>query len=183
MEARGFIRDMLDVKVLILFVMARSPYPMTMQTIYELCFQDDKLSYFDIAIAVPQMVETGHLQEVEHGKYRLTQMGRNAEKVTFGDVVKPVMDRAQAAVAKFNEKMRREQMIHASYSRRDCEREEYAVQLSLGDEIGELMKLELTAGSEKQAKMLKKAFEEGAVLLYRNIMEQLSTQKTNADVS
>ena len=36
MEARGFIRDMLDVKVLILFVMAQSPYPMTMQTIYEL---------------------------------------------------------------------------------------------------------------------------------------------------
>ena len=44
------------------------------------------------------------------------------------------------------------------------------------------MKLELTAGSEKQAKMLKKAFEEGAELLYRNIMEQLSVRKENADV-
>ena len=44
------------------------------------------------------------------------------------------------------------------------------------------MHLELTAGSEQQAEQLKKAFEEGAELLYRNIMEQLSVRKENADV-
>ena len=43
-EARGFIRDMLDVKMLILFVMAEAKYAMTMQAIYEATFQDDKLS-------------------------------------------------------------------------------------------------------------------------------------------
>ncbi|MBQ5749174.1 MAG: DUF4364 family protein [Oscillospiraceae bacterium] len=65
MEQHGFIRDMLDVKVLILFVASRAQYPMTLQKVYELCFQDDKLSYFDVSIAVPQMVETGHLQELD----------------------------------------------------------------------------------------------------------------------
>ena len=181
-EARGFIRDMLDVKMLILFVMAEAKYAMTMQAIYEATFQDDKLSYFDIAIAVPQMVDTGHLQEVEHGKYRLTPFGRDAEKTTWDGLPKPVLDRARAAVIRFNQKTRREQMIHAEYARREGEREEYAVRLDLGDEIGELMHLELTAGSEKQAEQLKKAFEEGAELLYRNIMEQLSVRKDHADV-
>ena len=57
MEERGFIRDMLDVKVLILFVAAKAKYPLTLQKIYELCYQDDRLSYFDVGIAVPQMVE------------------------------------------------------------------------------------------------------------------------------
>ena len=61
MEERGFIRDMLDVKVLILFVAAKAKYPLTLQKIYELCYQDDRLSYFDVSIAVPQMVESGHL--------------------------------------------------------------------------------------------------------------------------
>lgn len=59
MEERGFIRDMLDVKVLILFVAATAKYPLTLQKIYELCYQDDRLSYFDVSIAVPQMVESG----------------------------------------------------------------------------------------------------------------------------
>ena len=45
MEQHGFIQDMLDVKVLILFVMAKLSYPVTLQTIYELCYQDDRLSY------------------------------------------------------------------------------------------------------------------------------------------
>ena len=36
MEERGFIRDMLDVKVLILFVAATAKYPLTLQKIYEL---------------------------------------------------------------------------------------------------------------------------------------------------
>ena len=54
MEQHGFIQDMLDVKVLILFVMAKLSYPVPLQTIYELCYQDDKLSYFDVSVAVPQ---------------------------------------------------------------------------------------------------------------------------------
>ena len=49
MKRLGFIHDMMDVKVLILFVTARSNYPMTNQEIYELCYQDECLSYFDVS--------------------------------------------------------------------------------------------------------------------------------------
>ena len=40
MQGVGFIHDMMDVKALILFVMARVNYPATEQQIYELCFQN-----------------------------------------------------------------------------------------------------------------------------------------------
>ena len=50
---------MMDVKVLILFVMARVNYPVNMQQIYELCYQDDCLSYFDVCTAIPEMVKSG----------------------------------------------------------------------------------------------------------------------------
>ena len=59
MQRLGFIHDMLDVKVLILFVMARVSYPVNVQQIYELCYQDDCLSYFDVCTAVPEMVRSG----------------------------------------------------------------------------------------------------------------------------
>ena len=37
MERRGYMHDILDVKVLILYVLARVETPVTPQTIYELC--------------------------------------------------------------------------------------------------------------------------------------------------
>ena len=63
MQRLGFIHDMLDVKVLILFVMARVSYPVSTGEIYELCYQDDCLSYFDVCTANPEMVKSGHLKE------------------------------------------------------------------------------------------------------------------------
>ena len=60
-EHHGFINDMLDVKILILYVMNRVIYPVDEHKLYELCLQDDKLSYFDVMQAVPQLVESGHL--------------------------------------------------------------------------------------------------------------------------
>ena len=83
MEGHGFIRDMLDVKLLILFVASKAAYPMSLQKIYELCFQDDRLSYFDLSVAVPQMVDSGHLAEIEKDRFVITQKGREAEASLF----------------------------------------------------------------------------------------------------
>ena len=76
MQRLGFIHDMLDVKVLILFVTSRANYPMSVQEIYETCYVDDCLSYFDVCTAIPEMVSTGHLKESEQGTYIITERGR-----------------------------------------------------------------------------------------------------------
>lgn len=52
MEHLGFIQDMMDVKVLILFVAARLKGAATVQELYELAYQDERLSYFDVCTAV-----------------------------------------------------------------------------------------------------------------------------------
>jgi hypothetical protein len=76
MQRLGFIHDMLDVKVLILFVMALVSYPVNIQQIYELSYQDDCLSYFDVCTAVPEMVKSGHLKELENEQYEITEKGK-----------------------------------------------------------------------------------------------------------
>ena len=101
MEQHGFIQDMLDVKVLILFVMAKLSYPVTLQTIYELCYQDDKLSYFDVSVAVPQMVQSGHLQQLPDDTYVITDKGREHEEITCDAIAYPVMQRALMAVQRY----------------------------------------------------------------------------------
>ena len=74
MEHLGFIQDMMDVKVLILFVAARLKGAATVQELYELAYQDERLSYFDVCTAVPEMVQSGHLQQLPGARYRITEI-------------------------------------------------------------------------------------------------------------
>ena len=174
MEERGFIRDMLDVKVLILFVEAKAKYPLTLQKIYELCYQDDRLSYFDVSIAVPQMVESGHLEQLPDGTYVVTQKGAEQEEVTRDSIAFPVMQRALAAVERFNAQTRRGEFVRSELV--EQENGTCTVRMLLDDDIGNLMKLELTAPSKTQGRSLQRAFEQQAEAIYNGIMKQLLRQ-------
>ena len=174
MERHGFIHDMLDVKLLVLYIMSRVMYPVDLQKIYELAYQDDCLSYFDLAQAVPQMVESGHLEEVEGKRYVITEKGREACAVTEDAVAYPVMQRAQAAVDRFNRTVRRSSFVKTSVEPR--EGGDYTVKLSLNDEVSDLLKMELMAPTQKHAYRLAAAFSENAETIYRLIMDQLLTQ-------
>ena len=175
MQERGFIRDMLDVKVLILFVAAKAKYPLTLQKIYELCYQDDRLSYFDVSIAVPQMVESGHLEKLGEDRFVITQKGREQEEVTRDSIAFPVMQRAQAAVDKFNAQTRRGEFVHSELL--EQENGSCTVTMYLDDDQGTLMKLELTAPGKTQGRALQRAFEQQAEAIYNGVMKQL-LQKT-----
>ena len=171
MERRGFIHDMLDVKLLVLYIMSRVMYPVDLQKIYELAYQDDCLSYFDLAQAVPQMVESGHLEEVEGKRYVITEKGREACAVTEDAVAYPVMQRAQAAVDRYNRAMQRSSFVKTSVKQRESG--DFTVCLSLNDEVSDLLRMELMAPTQKQAVRLATAFKENAETIYRLIMDQL----------
>ncbi len=168
---KGFIQDMLDVKVLILYIMNRVMYPVDIQKIYELSYQDDKLSYFDLAQAVPEMVESGHLLELEPGLFVITAKGREACDVTEDAIAYPVMQRALAAVEQFNRQVRRSGFVKTSVVPRESG--DYSVHLTLCDEMSDLLRLELMAPSQKQAYRLTRAFSNKAEEVYRAIMDKL----------
>ena len=171
MQRLGFIHDMLDVKVLVLFVMARVSYPINIQQIYELCYQDDCLSYFDICTAVPEMVESGHLREVETGTYESTEKGRADGALTEDSVAYTVKCKAENAVAKFNRSQRRSSFVKTQVIPR--ENGDYSVVMALDDEGGNLMTLELLAPNQRQAVRLSKLFEQKAENLYNLTMAEL----------
>ena len=171
MERHGFVHDMLDVKVLILYIMARVAYPVDLQKIYELSYQDDGLSYFDVAEAVPQMIESGHLERVDGERYVITEKGREAGSVTEDSVAYPVMQRARAAVERYNRDVRRSSFVKTEIRQRECG--DFTVQMSLNDEVSDLLRLELMAPTQKQAHRLAGAFSRNAETIYRLVMDQL----------
>ena len=178
MQRLGFIHDMMDVKILILFVTSRSNYPMSMQEIYEISYQDDCLSYFDVCTAIPEMVASGHLKEVEEGKYEVTEKGRDDGKVTEDSLAYTVRQRAENAVARYNRQMRRSSLVKTQIIPR--EGEEFSVIMMLDDETGNLMTLELMAPNQRQAIRLSKLFERKAEELYSlTMMELLDDEDEN----
>ncbi len=179
MQRLGFIHDMMDVKVLILYVAARSSYPMTVQEIYELCYQDECLSYFDVCTAVPEMVTSGHLKQVDAERYEITEKGRQDGEITADSIAFTVKQRAENAVARFNRQLRRSSMVRSRVVPR--ENGDYSVIMALDDEMGNLMTLELFAPDQRQAVRLGRLFEKKAEAIYNLTMTQLLEEEDSLE--
>ena len=179
MQRLGFIHDMMDVKVLILFVMARVSYPVNIQQIYELCYQDDCLSYFDVCTAVPEMVKSGHLKELDNSCFGITEKGKADGALTEDSIAFTVKQRADNAVARFNRQIRRSSFVKTQIIPRDSE--DYSVIMALDDELGNLMTLELLAPDQRQAVRLGKLFEKKAETVYNLIMAELLDEEDELD--
>ena len=179
MRRLGFIHDMLDVKVLILFVMSRVSYPVNVQQIYELCYQDDCLSYFDVCTAVPEMVKSGHLKELENECYEITVKGKADGSLTEDSIAFTVKQRAENAVARFNRQMRRSSFVKTQVIPRESG--DFSVIMALDDEAGNLMTLELVAPDQRQAVRLSRLFENKAEAIYSLTMAELLDDEDSLD--
>ena len=179
MQRLGFIHDMMDVKVLILFVVARCGYPVTCQEIYELCYQDDCLSYFDVCTAIPEMVRSGHLKALDDEKYEITEKGKTDGSLTEDSIAFTVKQRAENAVARFNRQMRRSSFVKTQVIPR--ENGDYSVVMALDDEMGNLMTLELVAPDQRQAVRLSRLFEKKAEMVYNLTMAELLDEEDELD--
>ena len=179
MQRLGFIHDMLDVKVLILFVMSRVNYPVSIGEIYELCYQDECLSYFDVCTAVPEMVKSGHLQQLENDCYGITDKGRADGSLTEDSIAFTVKQRAENAVAKFNRQIRRKSFVKTQIIPRQTG--DFSVVMALDDEMSNLMTLELMAPNQRQAICLSRLFEKKAESIYNLTMTQLLEDEDEAD--
>ena len=179
MQRLGFIHDMMDVKVLILVVAARSSYPMTTQEIYELCYQDECLSYFDVCTAIPEMVKSGHLKELEEERYEITEKGRTDGALTEDSIAFTVKQRAENAVARFNRQLRRSSFVKTQIIPRQSG--DFSVIMALDDEMGNLMTLELVAPDQRQAVRLGRLFERKAESVYNLTMTELLDEEDVLD--
>jgi hypothetical protein len=180
MEQRyGYIHDMADVKVLILFVLSRTEVPVSAQTIYELCYQDDLLSYFDVQQAIPEMVRTGHLEETVEDRYVITEKGKEAAELTQDAVAFTVRQRAQLAVDRYHSKIRRDRLLRTEIRKQDAG--DFVVVMALDDPHGCIMNLELAAPTLRQARKLEAAYRKNAEIVYQSVMIGLLEDEAETD--
>ena len=129
------------------------------------------MSYFDVCTAIPEMVASGHLKQVDEDRYEITEKGRSDGALTEDSIAFTVKQRAENAVARFNRQLRRSSFVKTQVIPRESG--DQSVIMVLDDEVGNLMTLELVAPDQRQAVRLGKLFEKKAEAVYNLTMAEL----------
>lgn len=166
----GFIHDKLDIKFLILYLMARVAGPVDFTTLADLTFCDDGVEYFDFAESVAELVSTGHL-DVSDGLYTITDKGRRNGQICESSLAFSVRKKCDRNLARVNAVLRRNAQVRAEVLPR--EDGGVTLRLILDDDKGNLMTLDLLTVSEEQANQLADQFRLHPERLYERILQTL----------
>ena len=166
MEQFGFVREQLDIKILILYILARLPGPVDRESLADIVFCDDAVNYFSFSECLSDLIATGHIIK-ERGKYEITAKGREDGAMIETSLPISVRDHADMGMLPVADRISRESMIRTSHSN---ESSGTVVHLSLSDGKGVIFDLSALAGDEAQAKMIEKKFRLNAEEYYLRIL-------------
>lgn len=170
MARYGFIHDKLDIKFLILYLAARTAAPVDFPTLTDLTMCDGGVDYFEFTEAVSELVETGHLA-LEDNLYTITDKGRRDGAACESSLPYSVRHKCNGNLARLNSVLRRNAQIRAQVLPR--EEGGFTVRLTLDDDSGNLLSLDLFSPSQEQAQRLTGAFQARPERVYNDILSSL----------
>lgn len=167
----GFIQDKLEIKFLILYIASRLMEPVPLAGMQELTMIDDGIDYFAFSECLNDLVKTEHLSLSDDGLYAITPKGLKNSEICQSGLPYSVRLRADKELVFYNQELLRRSQVKGRYHRR--ENGTYTVELSLNDDVDNLMQLQLMVANEDIAKDLKHRFENDPEQLYSKLLETL----------
>lgn len=155
MSTVGFIQDELDLKLLVLYIMARTASPVTFLQLLESALCDEGVDYFSLTQAVEHMVETGQLSR-EGDRYAITEKGRRNSSICESSLPYSVRMHCDENLQKLNEALRQEALLKAEVS--DNGDGTCSLELLLNDVGTPLLHLSLLVPNREQARMMAQRF-------------------------
>ena len=168
MNGFGFISDKLEIKFLILYIAARVVGPVPFEVLQDLSMCDGGVDYFRFSECLADLVRTEHLTLDAAGLYAITEKGRQNSAACESSLPYTVRMQVERNLVAHNERLKRRELVEARVE----ERSEggYIVELSLRDELDELMGLRLLVTRQEMAQDLQKRFQDRVEELYTKIM-------------
>jgi len=166
---RGFgdIHEILEIKILVLYILRCLPEPVSQEALTELAMCDYGFGYFDLLDCVADLVKTEHLQ-YENDRYRLTEKGAYNGMITEKSLPSAVRIHVEHSVSEYRGRLFRNEMIRTSHQTNQdgsCR-----VALALEDGLGEIISMDLFAVSERQALELENGFRKNAETIYNDLI-------------
>jgi hypothetical protein len=178
MGRTGFIRDQLDIRILVLYLMSRVAGPVDFVTLADLAFCDEGVTYFEFAEAVSRLVELEQLT-LENGLYAITDRGRQNSKVCEDHLAFSVRRKCDRNLAKVNGALRRDAQVRAEILPREDGGE--TLRLILDDDKGNIMTLDMLTVSPEQSTLLAEKFRAHPEKLYNGILQVLLEETREPD--
>ena len=176
MARHGFIHDKLDIKFLVLYIMARVASPIDFHALTDLPMCADGVDYFEFAEAVSALVETGHLP-LEGDLYAITDKGRTNGAAGESSLPYTVKQKCAVNLARINGILRRNAQVRAHVE--DRPEGGSTVKMELDDDKGKLVTLELFCGNREQARRLARGFKEEPERVYNDVITALLEWEKN----
>lgn len=174
--ARGFIRSPLDIKLLILYILARAKLPLNMAELTDLVLCDEGVDYFQFADALGSLKSTGHVREDGDDRLSITPKGRANGAICEDELPYSVRLRCDRSVAELNQQMERQNQVRASIAPRETG-DGVTVSMVLDDDSGNIMTLKMLAPDSKQGALLAEGFKANAEKVYNVILTALLNEK------
>ena len=171
MSNPGFVHESLDVKVVILYNMARVAAPIDYDTLTDLSLCDSGIDFFLLAPAVDHLVKSGHLDKGDDGLYTITEKGRTNGGILEGDLSSVVRDRCDKALARVNATLRRSAQVTAQATQDELGR--CRVELGLADDAGPLLDLRLTVPDLRRGQEMARRFQEYPEEVFNTVLSCL----------
>jgi len=162
-----YIYEIIEIKILILFILRRLPEPVSLDELIELTMCDEGISYFDVVESIVDLVRTGHVQQKDD-MYSITEKGVQNSKITEKGM--PLSIRAQSDKVAFEKRSRqiRNAMIETFHTMNSDGN--YEVMLSMSDGVGKIFSMDMFAVNEQQALSLESGFRKKAEAIYNTLI-------------
>ena len=171
MSRTGFIQNELDLKLLVLYIMARAAAPITFLQLLDLALCDAGVDYFSLTEAVDHMVETGQLERDEEQHYSITDKGRRNSEICESSLPYSIRMRCDENLVRLNDVLKRAALVQTDLKPNGdgtC-----TVRLFFSDDSGPLMDLKLLSPSLRQGQLLSARFHDTPESIYHDIMALL----------
>ena len=163
----GFIRDKLDVKLLILYLLDRVVAPIDFASLTDLSMCDSGVDYFIFAEAVSELLESKHIAK-NNELYSITEKGHSSSLDCESSLSLVIRRRCDERLAPLNARLRRDAQVQSSVTQN--KNGSFTLSLSLDDDMGNLMNVSLTAVSETQCDQMARYFQANPEKVYRTLL-------------
>lgn len=173
MPEAALIREPLDIKLLILYVSSRLLEPASADDLLAMCRidVDHGFDYFEFTPCLTSLVKTEHMRQLPDRLYEITDKGRQSIRYCETDLPVTVRRRSERNILTFNRRVIRKQQVQSSVSKRQDGL--YTLSLSLSDDIGSLMNLNMMMVRSEMADQVEAYFQKYPAALYTAIVNAI----------
>lgn len=164
---RPEVLDQMALKLFILYVLSRLREPVDFDTLWNLVFIDDGVTYFEFCECLYALLDTEHIV-LDEDSYTITDKGRQNGAILEDIVSESLKKSAQPNISEFNRIAKRESMIKSEVKKQPGD--SYTVSMSIDDDLGNLISIELTAADDEMAKNISNNFKTNAELIFKEVL-------------